>query len=297
MALPKFLSTAFSLAAAVLASAQGNYNAQLLRDAYSNLRAESSTVRITLSGSDSRGTGTRFRSELTYNDTASSQQSEVLEFAGSLATPDANLPLVRRIVGDATSMWGYNFGRNAYTATRYGSYNGAQPTSYRDEFFHAFTAAGLGQTTPAARLMSDIYHGDPMYTPLMPGFAQLVALDSPLVPDRPPVWGPTKHNPVVGYQDPVLSGAGYLPVDATPTSQGTHYFAVYEPNIERSVVFQVTQKTLTDPWVLRDVYSAQNFANGVVEWHVHFDTSPTIAQGTFTFVPPKGARALSTRGG
>ncbi len=286
MAFPKLTVFAFLLTCASCTLAQ------TVDDGYSNLRSAATDVQIIVTGTDTRNGGSRYRSELTYSDSVGGvQHAEIMEFLGPIATPDPSLPLTRRLVGDGTTMWGYNVPRNAYTALRYGVYKGALTGTYRDDFFHALTSASYGQSSPVARVLADVYEaGSALFKPWFAGSAPMVALSysTPWMA-APPYWptAPTGS----GYPDLVDSTLIYTP---TPTVQ---YQFVYEPTIQRSLAFEVTQDTTTGNWILTGIYSNQQFATGMAQWHLTVNRTPTIAPNTFTFIPPANSRALATRSG
>jgi len=271
-------------------------------DGYANLQANASDVLFSLSGTDTRNGGTQFRSDLTYSGGLSlaPQHVELLEYTAPMSVPLPAIP-TRTIVGDGTTMWGYSGARNDYTALNYGVYSGANPVNYRDNFFHALTTAARSQSAGATRLLADIYDlgaaydtvtpsGSPTFKPWIPGLQNLVSLDDPTLPPRPPVWPPSPIGGS-GYADPVLPGLSYLP---TATTQ---YQVVYEPTLQKSVAFELQLDATLNKWVLTDVYSAQNFRTGTEEWHLTISRMPTIAAGTFSFVPPRGSRAIVGKSG
>src|SRR5207247_1220287 len=56
-----------------------------------------------------------------------------------------------RIAGDGVTVWGYDFGRNAYTSAIYGSYSGKQPAGFRSTMLQEVTTVSKGPTVFLAR--------------------------------------------------------------------------------------------------------------------------------------------------
>lgn len=282
MSLNRTMSAVLAVFVAAIAGAQ------TIDEGYANLRNNASDVLFVITGTDGRNGGLRFRTELTYHD-GTKQQAEILEFMGPITTIDAKLPLVRRLVGDGTAMWSYHYGRREYSSLRYGTYRGAESGSYRDDFFHALSAASRGQSTDATRLLAEIYQGNPAYRTWLAGNSPMIALDDKTLPPRPNVWPPTAITS--GYEDPLLASRLYTPTDFY------HYQFIYEPTIAHSFAFGMAYDSTLNQWLLQDLFSTQWAGKQVVQWQLTAYRMPTIAPGTFSFVPPSNARAITIRTG
>jgi hypothetical protein len=77
-----------------------------------------------------------------------------------------------RIVGDGTTLWAHDLGRNLYSADRYGNYSGAQPLDYLARLFASLGTVTRGRTAYPGRLLAETYAGEQArYRTWLPGAA------------------------------------------------------------------------------------------------------------------------------
>ena len=79
---------------------------------------------------------------------------------------------IYRIVGDGVTLYAYDERRNQYSASRYGTYNGAQPAAYINSLLSTLRSLLQGNAVFPGRIFSEVYAGeDARYTSWIPGTA------------------------------------------------------------------------------------------------------------------------------
>lgn len=184
-----------------------------------------------------------------------------------------NLP-TRRIVGDGVTRWAYDFTRNEYSASRYGSDAGAQPERYLDRLLQRFDALLPSPEAGLGRLLKDAYGGE-------------MARLSDWLPSAEPVYL------AVATPDPVDSSRMYVP------TADRWFILSYRPGLRnRSICFEVSIDPYTFVPRLTSIYGAERTADTktvLSTWQIALHTTVIPDGANFRFLPPVNARPIVGR--
>jgi hypothetical protein len=183
-----------------------------------------------------------------------------------------------RIVADGTTVWSYDFGRNAYTSFRYGVHAGTLPVGFRSSMLQEMTTASQGQTTFLARILREIYSGDvAQYRTWLP-MANVTTL--------------TKASTPPTMADPVNPSRIY-------TGDDLNYYILYTYNNrpQRSAAFHFSRKDIAATWELSDIFYADqtSMRSGVrtIDWKVSIFRGSLPLTTNYVFQPPSNSRAIA----
>jgi outer membrane lipoprotein-sorting protein len=250
----------------VTSSLQAQTAAEVLLEAYRNTR---STSDVSMVFSSTLVVGPRTitdAAELHIQSDATRIRAELLE--------RQNGNLLHRAVGDGTTRWLYHVGRNEFSNSVYGAYQGAQPADMRSRLFQGLNQGSLGPASTLTRLAQDIFGGDvAQYREWLP-LATVTLLQSGSTSDT---VRPTRYY----------------------NASETQYFIqlTYPANNRRTMVFQVQRNTATDPWYLMAVYGAEDSGAGPtrreLDWQIQLSYPPLpLPAAHFQFIPPTNARPV-----
>lgn len=186
---------------------------------------------------------------------------------------------MKRIVGDGMTLWSYDFAKNTYSASRYGSYGAAQPQGFRASMLFELTNATSGPSVFLARTLREIFSGD---------FAQYRS------------WFPMAQITVVSDVAPTRSMVDPIVPSRSYTGDQLNFYVVYtyNPRVRRSGAFHFSRSDVTKPWTLAEVFYADGTSLNastprLVDWRMTFHTGMLPASTNYVFVPPTNARAIA----
>lgn len=243
---------------------------ETLAQVLTNLRAER-TLFARLAGREVRhGKGVDLLSDLWFRVRSEGEREiaelELRQFRDSRPT--------RRIVGDGVTRWAYDFARNEYSASRYGSDSGAQPERYLDRLLQRFDSLLPSPEAGLGRLLKDAYGGE-------------LARASDWLPAAEPVCL------AVATPDPVDSSRMYVP------TADRWYILSYRPGVRnRSVCFEISVDPYTNVPRLTSIYGAERMADTktvLSSWQIALQTTVIPDGANFQFLPPANARPIVGR--
>jgi hypothetical protein len=274
----KFVAVALAFVSVAAASAQISAAEQPIEDAFVQLRQESQ-IMLELDGTDQYGPKT---TTLYANAFFDWDPINVNKFAKAEVNDFFDGIHAHRIVGDGTTLWGYDFTRNAYTSLRYGSYSGPEPEGFRGNLLQEVAINSKASTVFLARMLREIYSSDTSlashYRTWFPG-AQITTLTKTSTPPQ--------------MVDPVDTNRTY-----TADDLNFYILYTYTPRTQRSGVFHFTRADLTKPWALSEFYYADaqqvnSSVQRVLNWRITVRTGSLPASTNYVFVPPTNARAIA----
>ncbi|HTQ10654.1 MAG TPA: hypothetical protein VMI31_11320, partial [Fimbriimonadaceae bacterium] len=207
---------------------------QGIESAFKLLRANNEILAV-LSGTDRIGSTT---STLYSNAFFDWDMANPDSFAKAEINDYVNNAHLRRIVGDGTTLWSYDFARNSYTTFRYGAYSGAPPQGFRSNMLQELGSSARGSTVYLARLLKEVFSGDyAQYSDWFPGAGITLV---------------STNSKTTSMTDPIDSNRVY-------TADQSDYYVVYtyKTRPSRSAAFHFTQSDSSQPWVLSDIEYAE----------------------------------------
>lgn len=270
------------IAIALLATTAGSAVAQIdsvekpIQTAFSSLRGLSQ-VMVELNGTDQFGSRTNVLYSNAY-------------YAWNPSLPDAlaraeindtlNNAKTRRIAGDGTVLWAYDFYRNIYTSYKYGAYTGAQPKDYRTNLFDQLNASAQGPSVFLSRFLREVYAGD---------FAQYRT------------WLPMSTITEVSMTSGTLTMADPVNPNRMYVADNLNMYVVYSYKTRptRSGAFHLTRPDTTTQWGLSEFFYSDRQQINVsnvrwIDWTMTINTGPYQWFTDFSFMPPKTARAVAS---
>ncbi len=151
-----------------------------------------------------------------------------------------NSVLVRRIVGDGTTLWNYDFVTHQYSATLYGSYGPTQPELYELNLLNDFVWATSGPEAYLSKLLRQIYPINPNYVP--PPLIINITAVPPITNTNYASWMPGIYSQSLPQGVPIT-----FPSDpANPrTPSATDLYYTYNGSPKRSITFELQPPTAT----------------------------------------------------
>jgi hypothetical protein len=270
----KFVPTAFLIAFAASAFGQIGRDELPIQNAFAELRQESE-IYLGLDGTDVLGARTNILNSNAFYNWAPSDPDK---FAKAEINDWLNSGHTHRIVADGTTVWSYDFRRNAYTSFRYGVHTGSVPAGFRTNMLQEMTTASQSQTTFLARVLREIYSGDAaQYRTWLP-MANVTTITKTSVPSS--------------MQDPVIPTRTY-------TGDDLNYYIVYTYSTrpQRSAAFHFSRSDPSASWVLGDIFYADRTnmkpSLRTVDWKmtIYRGTLPSFTN--YVFQPPTNSRPIA----
>jgi hypothetical protein len=271
----KVVAVALFAAAITSAFAQITAEEKSILSGFTSLRAEKE-IMLELDGTDKFGAKT---SVLYSNAFFNWDPLKPDSFAKVEVNDYLNGNHTHRIVGDGTTLWGYDFTKNAYTSFRYGAYSGTLAPDFRANMLQELTTNSRGTTVFMSRMLREVFSGDiAQYRTWFPG-AQITLLTK------------TSSPPVM--TDPVDQNRSYVADDLN-----LYVIYTYTPRTQRSSAFHFSRPDLNSPWSLSEIYYADSQTAGssvvrFVDWRITVHTGVLPLSTNYVFVPPTNARAIA----
>jgi len=253
---------------------------QGIESAFAQLRADNE-VMLALNGTDQVGPKT---TALYSNAFFQWDPLNPDSFAKAEINDYVNNAHLRRIVGDGTTLWSYDFLRNTYSTFIYGSYTGGQPSGFRSNMLEELSTSSQASTVYLARMLKEIFSGKAaIYTTWLPGATVTLV---------------SKSSQTTSMKDPVDANRTY-------TADDTNFYVVYTypSRPQRSAAFHFTLPDTTKPWVLSEIFYADlqhlnPSTPRLLDWTITVYTDNFPETPNFVFVPPANSHSIANaRGG
>jgi hypothetical protein len=186
-----------------------------------------------------------------------------------------------RTVADGVALWQYDFLRNEYRTSRYGSYQGANPENYRLRLFQSLASQAKGPNQTIIQLLKDIYgREDAGFRDLMGNTRATYLIDgSPATPD--PVRPDWIYTPGINDRYVMLYATGKL---------------------DKSFVFHLSRGDEDSPFVLKSIFGneqdnvSRTTRTTESSWRIDLYTTTIPSDANFKFIAPAGAKPIVSAG-